>query len=133
MPSQKLTIIVPEDETVEGVVEVVQEWLSRGMTSGYYPNWTLADVTERPPASAIAQQVLDNHAIKPHWVRSGEQMLKLLAEAVSLDRGESTQVDPPTELTAKEITERVLTMESLGTWEQRIEAAVFIARGRVKL
>lgn len=42
-----------------------------------------------PTPETIAQQVLDNHAIKPHWVRSGEQMLKLLAEAVRLGRGQS--------------------------------------------
>ncbi|MGO1566436.1 MAG: hypothetical protein ACTHXC_00300 [Brachybacterium sp.] len=30
----------------------------------------------------IAQAVLDEHAIKPHWNRSGEQIFDLLAEAV---------------------------------------------------
>lgn len=85
MPDQKLTIIIPEDETVEGVVEVVQEWLSRGMTSGYYPDWTLRNVTE------------------------------------------STQVDPP-QRTAKEILDTVLGLESLANWEERIIAAVYLAR-----
>lgn len=85
MPDQKLTIIIPEDETVEETVEVVQAWLGRGMTSGYYPDWTLVDVTE------------------------------------------STQVDPP-QGTAKEILDTVLGLESLANWEERIIAAVYLAR-----
>lgn len=34
----------------------------------------------------VAQNVLDAHAIKPHWNRSGEQVAGLIAEAVAADR-----------------------------------------------
>lgn len=78
MPDRKLTIIIPDGDPVEDTVATVQTWLSRGMTSGYYPDWTLRDVTEQK--------------------------------------------------TAKEIVKIVLGLESLGTWEQRLEAAVHLAR-----
>ncbi len=42
-------------------------------------------VSNRSPEQ-IAQQVLANHAIQPHWVRTGEQIAILLAEAVKLAR-----------------------------------------------
>lgn len=46
-------------------------------------------VTERDvEPEAVARIVLDNHAIRPDWKRTGEQMISLIAEAIRLDRGE---------------------------------------------
>lgn len=45
-------------------------------------------ITEQLTDMEIAQQVLDNHVIKPDWKRSGEQIIDLLAEAVAITRGE---------------------------------------------
>lgn len=81
MAEQKLTIEIPDGDDVEVVLEEVAAWLRRGMTSGFYPNWTLEDVTE-----------------------------------------------PATPETAEQITQRVLELESLGTWEERLKAAVYLAR-----
>lgn len=39
-------------------------------------------------AEQIAADVLAEHAIKPEWVRNGEQIAGLLAEAVRAARGE---------------------------------------------
>lgn len=68
MPDRKLTIIIPEDETVEGVIEVVQEWLGRGMTSGYYPDWTLRNVTEStqvdPADERMIRDALDERVVR---------------------------------------------------------------------
>lgn len=41
---------------------------------------------------------------------------------------ESTQVDRPRQRTTKEIVEIVLGLESLGSWEDRLKAAVALAR-----
>lgn len=81
MTTQVLTIEIPDGEDVETTIEEVQRWLDRGMTSGFYPTWTLRDEeTPRQPESA------------------------------------------------EQITKRVLELESLGTWEERIKAAVYLAR-----
>lgn len=42
----------------------------------------------------IADDVLADHAIKPHWQRSGEQIAALLAEAVEADRAQRAVIDP---------------------------------------
>lgn len=47
--------------------------------------WLVAEV-EPVPAGVIAARTLDNHAIKPEWSRSGEQLAALIVEAVELDR-----------------------------------------------
>lgn len=47
------------------------------------------NVTWQKTAEQIAEEVLRNHAIQPHWVRTGEQLKNLLEEAVHLARGES--------------------------------------------
>jgi hypothetical protein len=52
--------------------------------------WEVSDlVTKSETPEQVARRVLDNHAIQPHWVRNGGQMISLLAEAVRLGRGES--------------------------------------------
>lgn len=43
----------------------------------------------QPTAEQIAEQVLGRHAIQPHWLRNGNQISGLLAEAVRTARGES--------------------------------------------
>lgn len=49
----------------------------------------LADAfSDRPSADSIAQAVLDSHAIRDDWRRSGEQVRALITEAIQRDRGE---------------------------------------------
>ena len=44
--------------------------------------------------AAVAQAVLDEHAIKPHWVRNGEQVHRLLVEAIERVTGPHTPATP---------------------------------------
>lgn len=53
----------------------------------------LAHVDSTDP-TAIAWNVLDNHAIRPHWRRSGEQLLPLIAEGIALVTGAQVAVQP---------------------------------------
>lgn len=43
---------------------------------------------------AIAQQVLDAHAIRPHWRRSGEQIIPLIAEGIAVALGQPVAPQP---------------------------------------
>lgn len=52
---------------------------------GMVGSWRIA---EHLTDEEIAQQVLDNHAIKPYRVCNGEQVRLLLEEAVRISRGE---------------------------------------------
>lgn len=45
------------------------------------------EIAEQATAEEIARRVLDNHAIRDDWRRTGEQIAGLLAEAVRLARG----------------------------------------------
>lgn len=49
-----------------------------------------------------------------------------LCQAVARNEGVT---EPVPRETAEQITQRVLELESLGTWEERIKAAVYLARG----
>lgn len=44
-------------------------------------------IAQRTP-EGVAQRVLDEHCIKDHWVRTGNEIRKLIAEGVRLDRQE---------------------------------------------
>ena len=59
MPDQKLTIIIPEDETVEETVEVVQAWLGRGSDEWRtVASLLLSDVE----AATVAKNLIDRTA-----------------------------------------------------------------------
>ncbi|AYD87338.1 hypothetical protein SEA_VALENTINIPUFF_37 [Microbacterium phage ValentiniPuff] len=53
----------------------------------------LRHIDETDPA-AVAQHVLDSHAIRPHWVRNGEQIHSLLAEAIGDVLGKPVESQP---------------------------------------
>lgn len=89
MATRILTIEIPDGEDVETTIEEVQHWLDSGMTSGFYPTWTLHDEVKQPTPEERAQQVLDNHVIRDDWRRTGAQIRGLIAEAIRLERGQA--------------------------------------------
>ncbi|WP_406245864.1 hypothetical protein ACI7YT_12550 [Microbacterium sp. M] len=75
-------------------VDYLDEWT--GLGAGIFDangnrvgRWGIERGSDRRSPEQIAQSVLDAHAIRPDWKRSGEQIAGLLAEAVRAARGEA--------------------------------------------
>lgn len=53
------------------------------------------EIAEQKTGEQIAREVLDNHAIRDDWRRTGEQIIGLIDEAVRIARGEEGRVTWP--------------------------------------
>ncbi|QED11915.1 hypothetical protein SEA_MASHLEY_99 [Microbacterium phage Mashley] len=97
------------------------------------------------PVDSIVAYVLDHHGVEIDWSTNDtaeqvgnqigggeaveqEEIFSLLRTVAHVALNDLLEQLPPRE-TAEQITQRVLALESLGTWEERIKAAVYLARG----
>lgn len=98
------------------------------------------------PVDSVVAYVLDHHGIEIDWstndtaeqvgnqIGGGEaveqweifSLLRTVAHVALNDRTALTAASTPE--TAEQITQRVLELDSLGTWEERLKAAVYLAR-----
>lgn len=104
------------------------------------PTWDDEGSTiDLTPIDEIVDYVLTDHGVEIDWSTGDtrEQVANQIGDGESVEQWEihyllrcvaHIALHPPKQLTAEEITEKVIAMESLGTWEERIQAAVYLAR-----